>query len=69
MNPELVYSDFEKAAQNAFRFHFPGVKLKGCWFHFRQAIIKHAFEIGMKPLYNRDSYRIFLNLIGALAHY
>jgi hypothetical protein len=54
MRPDLVMADFEVAAQKALKHHFPGVRIKGCWFHFRKAIMKKAFSIGIKPLYRLE---------------
>ena len=43
---------------NAYKFHWPGVKLKGCFFHFNQAILRWAFRNGYKLPYstNYDFY-------------
>ena len=29
-----IFVDFEQGAIKAFKFHFPGVKIIGCHFHF-----------------------------------
>ena len=34
-------TDFELAAINAFKQQFPGVKSKGCIFHYGQALLKN----------------------------
>ena len=67
MLPKLALGDLEIAAQRALKHHFPGIKIKGCWFHFRKAIMKKAFSIGIKPLYKIESYKNFLGQLGALA--
>ena len=67
LNPTVIYADFEEAAQRAARHHFPSCIIKGCWFHFRKAIMKKAFSIGIKPLYIYDEYKNFLAQLGALA--
>jgi hypothetical protein len=36
--PTVALTDFEKVARKALRFHFPNITLKGCFFHFKQAI-------------------------------
>ena len=51
MQPKLALGDFEIAAQRALKHHFPGIKIKGCWFLFRKANMEKAFSIGIKPLY------------------
>ena len=59
MQPKLALGDFEIAAQRALKHHFPGIKIKGCWFHFRKAIMKKAFSIGIKPLNRIESLNTF----------
>lgn len=34
--PEQIIIDFEKAAANAFQKFFPGARISGCYFHFKQ---------------------------------
>ena len=46
LNPTVIVSDFELAILNAVQFHFPNVQLKGCMFHFTQAIWKNIQLIG-----------------------
>ncbi|CAF1006865.1 unnamed protein product, partial [Brachionus calyciflorus] len=46
LNPIRIMADFEKASTNAMIFYFPSVIIKGCWFHFRQAIFKNSVRIG-----------------------
>lgn len=60
-------ADFEKASTLAIKYHFPNVNIKGCWFHYRQAIYRRAVKIGLKQYYGKDEYREFLNIFGALA--
>ena len=52
LNPELVLTDFEKAARKAFRFHFTNVVVKGCFFHYKQAIHRWIFKNGYKVSYS-----------------
>ena len=51
LNPKTVVTDFEHAAMNAYKFHWPGAELKGCFFHFNQAILRLAFRNGFKLHY------------------
>ena len=67
LNPQFAYADFEKATINALEFHFPNIVIFGCWFHFRQAIIRRAFSLGLKSKYHSTQYHKFFSLIGALA--
>jgi len=46
LKPREVISDFELAAINALREVFPGVVIKGCHFHFCQALKKNIKSIG-----------------------
>ncbi|CAF1102834.1 unnamed protein product, partial [Brachionus calyciflorus] len=61
LNTKSVMANFEKASGFAIKFHFPNVIIKGYWFHFRQAIFRRAVRLGLKPFYNKDSYRTFIN--------
>ncbi|CAF0969509.1 unnamed protein product [Brachionus calyciflorus] len=67
LNPKYVMADFEKASRHAIQYHFPNIIIKGCWFHFKQAIFRRAVRIGLKQHYSKDEYRDFINLLGALA--
>ncbi|RNA39184.1 Ragulator complex LAMTOR3 [Brachionus plicatilis] len=67
LNPVTVMADFEIASINAIKFHFPNVILKGCWFHFRQAVFRNAVKFCLKQHYHNDEYREFINLLGALS--
>ena len=60
-------ADFEKASTNALKYHFPNIEVKGCWFHFRQAIHRRAVKIGLKKDMEKDEYTKFMNSLGAMA--
>jgi hypothetical protein len=47
-----VIPDFEQAAINAVGEVFPKVSIKGCTFHFRQAIICRVNHEGLQAAYN-----------------
>lgn len=38
-------SDYERALRNALRNNFPGIPIRGCWFHFTQAVRRKASQI------------------------
>ena len=40
LNPKKSMFDFELAAMNAFRLTWPGIKVRGCLFHFGQSLIR-----------------------------
>ena len=50
--PEIALTDFEKAARKALRFHFTNIRLKGCFFHFKQAVGRWIFKNGYKLTYS-----------------
>lgn len=47
---EVAQVDFEVAAIKAANMFFPVVK--GCFFHFAQAIFRKASNIGLKPRFS-----------------
>ena len=55
INPKSILIDFEAAVQKAAKLEFPGIKVKGCFFHFCQAIYKKLVELGLKTLYSTNS--------------
>ena len=58
LNPKTILTDLKQAAMNAYKFNWPSVELKGCFFHFNQAILRWAFRNGYKLPYstNYDFY-------------
>ena len=44
---EEIMCDFEAALLIALAIKFPDAKVKGCWFHFNQAIMRKLFNLGM----------------------
>lgn len=46
---------FVSAAWLAVREVFPGVSIKGCVFHWTQAVWRHTQELGLKPAYSQRS--------------
>ena len=53
--PRTFLTDFEAAAVDAIREVFPGDRVKGCTFHFRQALMRHVGELGLKTVYSSPS--------------
>jgi hypothetical protein len=47
LKPEIALTDFEPAVQNAILEAFPGIEIKGCFFHFKDApsCIPHALNV------------------------
>ena len=40
LKPKIVMLDFEQAVINAFLYHFPGIEIKLCFFHFGQNVFR-----------------------------
>lgn len=51
--PKVVFSDFELAIVNSFRNVY-NIRIRGCWFHFVQAIYKKINFYGLSIAYKRD---------------
>ena len=49
-----IVGDFERALWQAVRSIRPDVTIKGCLFHFNQAIIRKAKAIGLQRAYMED---------------
>ena len=58
-------SDFEKGSRNAVRNIYPGVNVKGCWFHYTQSIMRRVKKVGLQreyasvPFVNTTVRRLF----------
>ncbi|KAK8393523.1 hypothetical protein O3P69_006690 [Scylla paramamosain] len=50
-NAETILTDFENAAQNAFRQVHPNADIKGCLFHLGQSVQRKVAELGLKVDY------------------
>ena len=48
----VFLTDFETAAINAITDIFPESTVKGCTFHFRQALMRKIQELGLRPAYS-----------------
>ena len=66
--PTDMLFDFEQAAFNAARATFPGIEVKGCFFHLCQNIWSRVQKNGLEPLYEADDdFAILMRSISALA--
>ena len=45
-NPVIMMADFETSLCNALRETFPQCPIKGCWFHYTQAVIRNIRKLG-----------------------
>ena len=48
---KMYMADFEVASRTAIRNVFGNVAVKGCWFHYTQAIMRRAKMIGIERAY------------------
>ena len=60
MKPMMLITDFEEACRNAAREIWQNIILKGCFFHYAQALIKNAKE---RHLGNSYKYNMEVNAI------
>lgn len=44
-NPNKILIDFEKAVINSIQTILPNTEIKGCYFHFTQALVKRAKKL------------------------
>ena len=49
-------SDFEMGSRNAIKNVYSGVCLKGCWFHYTQAIMRRVKKVGLQREYTRSPF-------------
>ncbi len=63
-----THYDFERAAINAFEYHFPNITSIGCYFHYGQSIYRKLVKYGLKTQYTTDeSFQHWVKCIIALA--
>ena len=66
--PTDILFDFEQAAMNGARHVFPGIIVKGCFFHLCKNIWKKNQENGLAVLYETDDeFSLLMRMISALA--
>ncbi|XP_022831335.1 uncharacterized protein LOC111359874 [Spodoptera litura] len=54
-NPKKIVIDFEKAVMNSIQTVLPNTEIKGCYFHFCQALVKRAKQL--KVTKNRNQLK------------
>ena len=54
LNPTTFFIDYETAVQNAASTSFPGVTIKGCFFHYTQCIWRKVQDTGLVTSYRDD---------------
>ncbi|KRX82919.1 hypothetical protein T06_12432 [Trichinella sp. T6] len=55
LQPQTVICDFETALIPALQGTFPGVNIQGCYFHFCQAVLPKATDLGMRTSYIHEA--------------
>ena len=64
LEPSVALTDFEPAVQNALIDAFPGIDIKGCFFHFKHAIHDWITQHGYKIDYNSNSsFRVWVDML------
>lgn len=66
---EIVITDFEASLQQSIAQVFgPNITIKGCWFHFNQALMRRMDLHGLRHLYRHDlDFKLWIRQFGALA--
>ena len=54
LKPQELVIDFEKAVMNAFKFHWPNIRIIGCFFHLASNFYKKVCNVGLKTQYDED---------------
>lgn len=68
-SPKKIHIDYEKAAINAIKEMFPETTIKGCNFHFNQALWRKVQELGLATLYrDNEDIRNHIRMCAALAY-
>jgi hypothetical protein len=65
--PSLFQIDFETSMISAIGIVFPGVRIRGCYFHFAQAIFRRIRSLGLYNLYKRDmNFNLYVQMVSVL---
>ena len=68
LSPNLLTCDFESGQIVSIRIEFTTVHIRGCYFHFCQAVYRHVQMLGLSQLYiNDESSRLRIRKLLALA--
>lgn len=65
---KLFITDFERAAINGFKSVFPNAEVNGCYFHFKQCLMKKLDKLGLRNRYCTNMiFWLDVNKLAALA--
>ena len=68
LSPKLVTCDFESGLIASIRIEFPTTCIRGCYFHFCQAVYRKEQVLGLSQLYiHEESHRIYIRKLLGLA--
>ena len=67
LEPKLMLSDYELAEMNSFKHVFKNIKVRGCHFHYTQAIYKNiqAHKL-VQEYFSNPEFKSWLNYLKAL---
>ena len=66
--PDLLTCDFERGLISSIRLKFPTTHIRGCYFHFCQAVYRKVQTLGLSQRYvNDESSRVCIRKLLALA--
>lgn len=54
LKPNQIITDFEGGMRKAIKILYPDVILRGCWFHYTQAINKKCRKLGLSRILNSN---------------
>ena len=57
-----IMADFEAALVNQLKTTFSMAVIKGCWFHFNQAIIRKLFNLGLHLVFFINFFYLILSI-------
>lgn len=64
LEPLEIMTDFEDGMRKGIKIVYPNVVLRGCWFHFNQAINRKCVKLGMRKFleFEPEAYNIVSQL-------
>ena len=65
LSAEWFLSDYEDNIRNSFAVYFPKTQIKGCQFHFSQALWKRVNKANLRSEYSKKKNAAFANFIRA----
>ena len=74
IEPSRFITDFEKALLQSIAISFPTATVKGCFYHFAQAIWRKIQQLGLQVSYQEEEsirkfFRKVISLVLVLARY